>query len=175
MVPTLQQNELLLVNKAVYWHVGDTSPFAFLARGADTGTGGHYLFRPPRRGEIVVFEAPLDPGRDYIKRVIGVPGDTVSIHDGGVWVNGKKLSEPYINGAPTMVWGQSRWTVPPGNFFVLGDNRTGSSDSREWGFVPLQNMIGKATFTYWPVSLWGTVGWLSPSLIPTGLFQPAST
>ncbi len=158
MVPTLQSGELLLVNKAVYWRTDAESPIAFLARGASGGNPDRYLFHAPVPGEVVVFAAPRDPERDYIKRVIGVPGNTIEIRDGGVWRNGQRLNEPYLRDTPTEVYqGESRWQVPPDHVFVLGDNRMGSSDSRAWGLVPVDNIVGKATFTYWPVGEWGGI------------------
>ena len=152
MMPSLRSDELLLVNKAVYWKVNEDSPIAGLARGGSDGNGERYLFHPPERGEVIVFEPPEDLGRDYIKRVIGVPGDLVEIRDQAVFVNGKRLSEPYIGQSPTEAFDKDVWPVPLGNLFVLGDNRSGSSDSRAWGLVETRKVVGKATVTYWPVS-----------------------
>lgn len=154
MMPSLRSDELLLVNKAVYWKVDEDAPLAGLARGGSDGTGERYLFHPPERGEVIVFEAPEDLGRDYIKRVIGVPGDLVEIRDQAVFVNGKRLNEPYIGQTPTdaFISSKTEWPVPPGRLFVLGDNRSGSSDSRTWGLVEMRKVVGKATVTYWPVS-----------------------
>ncbi len=154
MMPSLRSDELLLVNKAVYWKVDEASPLASLAQGGSDGTGERYLFHPPERGEVIVFEAPQDLGRDYIKRVIGVPGDLVEIRDQAVFVNGERLKEPYIGQTPTdaFISSKTEWPVPPGRLFVLGDNRSGSSDSRAWGLVEMRKVVGKATVTYWPVS-----------------------
>lgn len=158
MMPTLQSDELLLVNKAVYWRTDAGSPIAFLAHGASGGNPDRYLFHAPAAGEVVVFEAPRDPERDYIKRVIGVPGDTIEILDGGVWRNGQRLNEPYLEDMPTEVYeGETSWQVPSDHLFVLGDNRIGSSDSRAWGLVPVDNVVGKAVFTYWPIREWGGI------------------
>ncbi len=154
MMPSLQSDELLLVNKAVYWKVDEDSPLAGLAGSDPDGTGERYLFHPPERGEVIVFEPPEDLGRDYIKRVIGVPEDLVQIRDQAVFVNGERLEEPYIGQSPmdSFVSGKTEWRVPPGRLFVLGDNRSGSSDSRAWGFVEMRKVVGKATVTYWPAS-----------------------
>ncbi len=112
-----------------------------------------YRISQPQRGDIIVFRYPLDPSRDYIKRVIALPGETVAIRGGVVYVNGVPLD-------------QSRWPVtfdsfrypdyperlvPPDSLFVLGDNRPESEDSRVWGFVPLKNVKGKAFLRYWPL------------------------
>ena len=91
-----------------------------------------------------------------VKRIIGVPGDTVSIADGVVTVNGEVIDEPYINGGAHSDLAAK--VVPEGSYFVLGDNRPNSSDSRNWGFVPEENIIGKAMFSYWPLSEFGGVG-----------------
>jgi signal peptidase I len=85
---------------------------------------------------------------DYIKRIIGTPGDTVVAQNGKIYVNGAALTEPYIS-APPQYSGQ--WTVPPDSIFVLGDNRNNSEDSHIWGFVPMKDVIGKALVVYWPV------------------------
>lgn len=110
-----------------------------------------YKFKQPQRGDIVVFKNPDNPRVNYIKRVIGVEGDTVEIRDGKVYVNGQALVEPYI-AEPTM--GEyPRTVVPEGTIFVMGDNRNFSRDSRNShvGFIPMQNIIGKAKIRIWPV------------------------
>lgn len=124
MKPTLLPDERLLVNKLAY------------------------RFGEVKRGDIIVFHFPANPSEDYIKRVIGLPGDRIHIRDGKVFVNGRELEEDYIS-APVMYNGE--WVVPPDSLFVLGDNRNQSSDSHSWGFVPLQNVIGKALVVYWPL------------------------
>ncbi|MHB8398984.1 MAG: signal peptidase I [Candidatus Limnocylindrales bacterium] len=118
------------------------------------------------RGDIIVFNPPsawtqqLD-GTPYIKRIIGVGGDTVEVRpDGFVYVNGIRLVEPYLyadNGQPqpTTAQGQTRWVVPPGELFVMGDHREQSADSRVFGFVPLGNVIGRAWLRYWPFDTFG--------------------
>jgi signal peptidase I len=125
MQPTLHQGEFLLVNKIAYKN------------------------SLPRTGDIIVFHAPPEPGEDFIKRVIGAPGDHVLIKQGRVYVNDIQLEEDYIADVP-MYNGQ--WDVPEDSLFVLGDNRNSSSDSHVWGWVPLKNVVGKALLIYWPIS-----------------------
>ncbi len=113
-----------------------------------------YLFHAPARGDVIVFIAPPDPSSDYVKRIIAVPGDMITINNTTVIVDGVTLQEPYIDpkrqGNPYFNNVIHNLTVPPGKYFVLGDNRGGSSDSRDWGFVPRENIIGRAALVYWP-------------------------
>jgi signal peptidase I len=112
-----------------------------------------YRIGKPSRGDIIIFRYPPDPTQvPYIKRVIGLPGDTIHITDGKVYINGDLLVEPYL---VTTTNRGGDWTVPANSLFVMGDNRNNSSDSRSWGFVPLQNVIGKAEVVYWPPQKWG--------------------
>ncbi len=140
MLPTLQDQERILVDKV------------------------SYLFRVPPRGDIVVFKYPNDTSRNFIKRVIGDPGDkimVVPVHGVyHVFVNGKMLNEPYIKEAPNTPYPYNCTSiktcvphiVPPDHIFVMGDNRTESFDSRDWGDLPLKDMIGHAIISYWPIS-----------------------
>jgi signal peptidase I len=113
-----------------------------------------YYFDGPRRGDIIVFRPPASPNAaPYIKRVVGLPGDTVEIKDGKVYINGASLSEPYIKETP--LYYMPSETVPLNNYFVLGDNRNDSNDSHVWGMVPRENIIGKAAFTIWPPDVFG--------------------
>ncbi|MEE4195692.1 MAG: signal peptidase I [Anaerolineae bacterium] len=100
------------------------------------------------RGDIVVFHYPNNPNEDYIKRIIGLPGDTVTVQNGEVYINGFRLDEPYIREAPNY---NGEWIVPEESLFVLGDNRNQSSDSHDWGFVPFDNVFGRALMIYWPL------------------------
>jgi len=128
MEPTLHNGEYILVDKAAY------------------------LFHAPSRGDVIVFEYPLDTSVDYVKRIIAIPGDTISVVGQKVTVDGVTLSESYVNASdpfnpfPPIV----NRKVGSNEYFVMGDNRGNSSDSRQWGFVPLQNIIGQASFVYWP-------------------------
>ncbi len=128
MQPTLYERDFVIVNKLAY-QLGS-----------------------PGRGDVIVFRYPLDPdSTPYIKRVIGLPGETVRVAGGVVYVNDVPLSETYIKASPNY---QGAWTVPGDALFVLGDNRNNSSDSHQWGMVPLENVIGKAEVIYLPVSHW---------------------
>jgi signal peptidase I len=129
MQPTLYAGNFVLVNKVAY-KLGE-----------------------PTRGDIIVFRYPPDPEQTpYIKRVIGLAGDEVKVEGGKVFVNGQELIEPYLI-APTNRGGT--WSVPENHLFVMGDNRNNSSDSRSWGTVPMENVIGKAEVVYWPPEKWG--------------------
>ena len=113
-----------------------------------------YLFHPPERGDIIVFAAPPDPSQDYVKRIIALPGDIISIHNTTVIVDSVMLKETYIDprrqGNPYLFKQLNNIIVPPNEYFVLGDNRAQSSDSRDWGFVPRNNIVGRAVLVYWP-------------------------
>ncbi len=113
-----------------------------------------YRFAAPKRGDIIVFHPPPDPSEEYVKRVIGLPGDEVEIKNNGVYINGQRLEESYIKVATTH---DNTWRVPAGQLFVLGDNRTNSSDSRDWGNVPMAYVVGKAILVYWPPPDWGFI------------------
>lgn len=116
-----------------------------------------YHFSSIERGDIVVFWYPKDPSKSFIKRVIGLPGEQVEVRNRVVWVNGKPLLEPYVSSEYLDDSSYSPDTVPPGYYFVLGDHRNSSNDSRNWGFVPEENVFGKAVFRYWPVSKLGLI------------------
>lgn len=111
-----------------------------------------YLFHPPERGDVIVFHYPLDTTKDFIKRVIGLPGDTITVDATNIWVNGVQLKEPYISMKANPQG--NTWKVPPNQYFVLGDNRSVSDDSRYWGFVPRDYIVGKAVLVYWPIGKW---------------------
>lgn len=124
MQPSLYAGEFVLVNKLAY------------------------KFGPPQVGDIIVFPYPRDPKEKYIKRVIGRPGDEVKVNNGKVYVNEQPLEEPYIAAPPAYT---GTWNVPAGYLFVLGDNRNQSSDSHVWGYVALDQVVGKALVIYWPL------------------------
>lgn len=117
----------------------------------------------PKLGDVIVFKAPTEPDKDFIKRVIGISGDKVKVQDGIVYLNGKLLDESvYLKPSVKTYSGSflregEEITVPQGYFFVLGDNRSYSSDSREWGFVPKGNIIGSSFVVYWPTAQAGFI------------------
>ena len=133
MRPTLESEERLVVNKFIY------------------------RFRPPEKGEVLVFQYPRDPSRDFIKRVIATPGDTIEIREGRVLVNDQLLTEDYILEKTRSEYPKS--TVPEGRIFVMGDNRNNSEDSRfaDVGFVPYDLIKGKAMIVFWPISAYKTL------------------
>jgi signal peptidase I len=116
-----------------------------------------YRFTEIHRGDIVVFWYPRDRTKSFIKRVLGVPGDTVEIRRGSVFVNGRRIEEPYLDPEFRGFDSLHRRVVPPDHYFVLGDHRNSSNDSRNWGFVPQDLIYGKAVFRYWPISRAGLV------------------
>ncbi|HUM36822.1 MAG TPA: signal peptidase I [Anaerolineae bacterium] len=131
MEPTLHEGQYLLISKASYW------------------------FHEPERGDILVVK-PLNGDKNsipLIKRLIGLPGDTVEARDGRIWINGVAINETYVSGPLAYA---DRWTLGPDEYFLLGDNRNNSSDSHSWGPLPRENIIGKAVFRYWPLELFGT-------------------
>ena len=156
MQPTLETRWYLLVNKATYFEINleTMSKFIpFIHPGEDPT---RYVFRGPKRGDVIVFKAPNQPDRDFIKRVIAVPGETVEVREQGVFIDGEFLDEPYINQRQHRSTFAAQ-TVPAGHYFVLGDNRNNSSDSRVFGMLPKENIIGRAWLTYWPFSIFGRV------------------
>lgn len=121
----------------------------------------NYRFGEPERGDVVVFDFPRNITEEYIKRIIGLPGDQIKIGGGSVYVNEVLLPEPYINEFPVY---EGEWIVPDESLFVLGDNRNNSSDSHNWGMVPMENVIGEALLVYWPPSSWGLINSADPVL-----------
>jgi signal peptidase I len=116
-----------------------------------------YRFTSVHRGDVVVFWYPKDRSKSFIKRILGVPGDEIEIRDGAVYVNGARVDEPYLKPEFRDYRSFQKVVVPPGQYFVLGDHRNSSNDSRSWGFVAQALIYGKAIFSYWPVSRVGLV------------------
>ncbi len=113
-----------------------------------------YFFSLPKRGDVLVFVAPPEPTQDYIKRVVGLPGDVITIQNNVVYVNNQPLNERYVspaNNGPINNKVFQNMLVPANSYFMLGDNRAGSRDSRDWGCLPKQNIIGRASVIYWPL------------------------
>jgi len=141
MEPNLHTGQYLIVSRLAYMDIGST---------IDLGD--------PQRGDIVVFDFPRNPADDYVKRVIGLPGEEVTIEpNGDVYVNGTLLDEPYLT--PDIPYNKQHgtWEVPSESYFVLGDNRNSSSDSRSWEFLEEQYIVGKAWLSYWPPPYWGII------------------
>ena len=113
-----------------------------------------YRWANPEHGDIIVFHFPNNPKKRYIKRIIGIGGDLVSANSGQVYVNGIPLDEPYLASVPNY---EGEWKVGPEEVFVLGDNRNNSNDSKNWGLLELDAVIGKAIFIYWPLSDLGLI------------------
>jgi signal peptidase I len=146
MTPNLANGQMLLVNRNAY-------------RSVDLNGEHYYPFDPPERGDVIVFEPPLDSEKPYIKRIIGLPGEEVTFGDGHVFIDGEMLAEDYINDR-TRCGSRSEEcdvVVPDGYIYVLGDNRNNSSDSRVFGPVPVDNVVGKAWLSYWPPDDFGFV------------------
>ena len=157
MEPTLQEGQYIIVNRLAYLnfayeHVEELLPFLDL-RNDD---GGVFPLQPPERGDVAIFRYPEDPSLDFVKRVIALPGDTVSIDHGQVYVNGVPLDEPYVPQVDHR--DMEERLIPSGSYFVLGDNRRRSDDSRDWGNVPAANFVGKAWVIYWPFASFATIG-----------------
>lgn len=130
MEPTLHNGQYLVISKLTYW------------------------LNPPDRGDIIVFHPPTGASEDYVKRIVGLPGEQVTVADGEVRIDGAVLAEEYVIGVGAR---SGTWTLGPDDYFVLGDNRANSSDSLTWGTLPGENIIGKAWMCYWPPTAWGLV------------------
>jgi signal peptidase I len=131
MLPTLKPGDRIFANKFIY------------------------RFREPKRQEIIVFKWPVNPKRRFIKRLIGLPGDEVKIVEGQVYINDKPLEEDYTLERSYTDFPEVK--VPKGHYFMLGDNRNNSEDSRFWGFVPRKNILGKAFVIFWPLDRMGLI------------------
>jgi len=145
MIPTFQIGDRIFVSKFIY---GARIPLTHFKLPA---------VRQPKRGDIIVFRSPEDPKKDFVKRLIALGGETVEIKDGKIYIDEKMIEEPssikavyYYNAGD---YGQDgiKMKVPEGSYFGLGDNSASSRDSRYWGFIPKDNMIGKVIFLYWPI------------------------
>ncbi len=133
MAPLLTDQERIFINKFVY------------------------RFEPIERGDVVVFWYPLDRSKSFIKRVVGLPGETVEVRQGRLYVNGKRLEEPYVPPQFTDGSTYAPVRVPAGEYFVMGDHRASSNDSRVFGPVPDRYIYGKAVFAYWPMDRFGLI------------------
>lgn len=156
MEPGIHNGESMIVERLVY---RSGFPANLLRSTIGRTAAGKRLvdsvFHPPRRGEVIVLIPPGNPTKDYIKRVIGVPGDKIEIKQGKLYINDKPMTEPYIVPGGAQSYGPVR--VGPDELFVLGDNRGASADSRVFGMLPMKNVIGKAWLSYWPPGSWGPI------------------
>ncbi len=152
MRPTLEHGQFLLVNKMVYFKIDQERLSRILPFWRVNDARESFAVHPPERGEVIVFHYPVDPKRDFVKRVIGVPGDRISIEEGTVLVNGAAIPEQYIAAHDTS--NMSERKMGRKEYFVLGDNRPGSTDSRKGWNVPEENILGKVWIVYWPISSW---------------------
>ena len=162
MTPTLDDDEYVLVNKLIYLRIDPRAIDRLVPFFEVEDEGALFPFHAPRRGEIVIFRFPRDESRDFVKRVVGVPGDKVEIKDGQLLLNRQPLYEDYIElhtrrDTPEV-------EVPPNAIYVLGDNRRASHDSRDWGIVPVENVIGRAWVSFWPLDRWQAL-WPFPWLL----------
>jgi len=149
MEPALFQSERIFVNQLMYHRIDLENLSKFVPFYKSNGYSSP--FGTPNRGDIIIFEYPPDPSKMFVKRVIGVPGDIIQIDNGIVYLNNEKLLEPYLTNSYS---GQSIGpiTVENNTFFVLGDNRSESNDSRNGWLVPYENVLGKAWILYWPIN-----------------------
>jgi signal peptidase I len=156
MAPNLENGERVLVNRSVYYHF-DLYDVINLIPGTNwKGDHDIYLFHEPERGEILVLNPPTQSEKPFIKRLIAHGGEHVSFSDGYVYIDGERLDESYVEQGETYCRGQyCDLTVPDGYVYVLGDNRTNSTDSRFFGPVNLEQVIGKAWFANWPLDDFG--------------------
>jgi signal peptidase I len=158
MQPNFYQGQYLVINRFAYcpgFHL-DIAPLGL-------HVDRTWCVNPPQRGDVIVFHYPLDPSQDFIKRVIGLPGETVDIRNGRVFINGRIMSEPF--GPNPGTYNMPALTLGRNQVFVLGDNRDDSSDSHVWGPVPMQDVVGRAILRYWPPSRWSLIPhWSFPEL-----------
>jgi signal peptidase I len=161
MSPTLSDGQFLIVNKLVYSEVDveKLSKYVPLVSAGDDPT--RHVFHGPERGDIIVLRDPATPEQDLIKRVIGLPGEKIEVFEGAVYINDQRLEEPYIEAE----WGRTgdnypAVIVPADSYFVMGDNRDNSKDSRssQIGFIAEDLIIGRAELTYLPFNAFGLIG-----------------
>ncbi len=149
MDPTLEHGQYLLVNRLLYLQIDLERLSKIVPFWKAEEQSSRFAIRAPKRGEIVVFQFPRDPSKDFVKRVVGLPGEAIEMKDGRVIVDGNVLEEPYLIAKDNS--NKDRVKLREGEYYVLGDNRTHSNDSRSWGPVPEANLRGKVWMVYWPV------------------------
>lgn len=156
MDPTLEDGQYLMVNKLVYFQLDMARLSRIVPFWKVDNPSVRFAAHSPRRGEVIVFHSPPDPSKDFVKRVIGLPGERVELQGGDVYIDGERLSEDYIKGKKTQCHPATKLECPvilaEKEYFVLGDNRDASNDSRRWGAVSESEVLGKVWFVYWPVA-----------------------
>jgi signal peptidase I len=159
MIPSLQEHDRVLVNQTVYYHF-DLNRILNLLPGEDRDeTRVIFPFHGPERGDVVVLDPPVTSDKPYIKRVIGLPGESIAFRGGDVVIDGVRLEEPYLDRAARTECHRTSYCrvdrIPDGYVYVLGDNRIDSTDSRDFGLVRIEDIIGEAWFTNWPIRDFG--------------------
>ena len=148
MHPTLEGGQYLMVNKLVYFQLDTERLSRIIPFWQMDKASPQFVIHPPERRDVIVFHFPRDPSKDFVKRVIGVPGDEVEVRRGTVYLNGEELKEPGIDHDTSNI---SPIRLAEKEYFVMGDNRGSSIDSRTWGPVPEDHIFGKMLFIYWPL------------------------
>lgn len=148
MKPTLEGGQYLLVNKLVYFQLDTGRLSRIIPFWKTNKPTAHFALHPPNRGDVIVFRFPRDPSKEFVKRVIGLPGEVIEQKDGTTFVNGVPLEEPYLKTEHKSVYPATQ--IGEKEYFVMGDNRRSSNDSRTWGPVPEENLLGKVWVVYWP-------------------------
>ena len=148
MDPTLENGQYLLVNRLLYLQIDMERLSKIVPFWQSTDQSSHFAIHAPKRGEIIVFQFPRDPSKDFVKRVVGLPGEVIEMKDGRAYVDGVVLDEPYLTAKDNS--NKSPYRLEVGEYYVLGDNRNRSNDSRSWGPVPEANLKGKVWAVYWP-------------------------
>ena len=148
MYPTLEGGQYLIVDQISYFQLDAARLSRAIPFWDASDATPKFAFDPPTRGEIIVFHAPMEPDKDFVKRVVGLPGETVEVRSGTVYIDGEELREPYLHRMDS----SSARPLELGDrdYYVIGDNRRNSNDSRAWGVVPEENIVGKVWLIYWP-------------------------
>jgi signal peptidase I len=155
MEPTLHDADYLLANKLVYLRFNPDSLRKWLPFMNVEGDSPVFAFHPPNQGDVIIFSREDSSSGYFVKRVVGVAGDVVEIKRGQVYINGLALDEPYITSASRD--SVSALRIPPESYYVMGDNRNASTDSRAWGPIPQETIIGQAWVSFWPVDQFRTL------------------
>ena len=148
MAPTLEGGQYLVVDHVSYLKLDVERLSRIVPFWAAENADPKFAFDPPTRGEIIVFRYPVDPSKDFVKRVVGLPGETVEVRSGTVYIDGLALGEPYLQRSDRS--NARPLALSDEQYYVVGDNRRNSNDSRAWGVVPEDHIVGKVLLVYWP-------------------------